>query len=399
VNRISSIDVVRGLVMVIMALDHVRDWTHAPSIAWGDPTDLATTTPILFFTRWITHFCAPTFVFLAGTSIFLSMAKRGATPQSRRFLLTRGLWLVLLECTVLAFGWHFNIHFPFLGLQVIWAIGVSMIVMSVASAWSVKTNLIVGGAIVLLHNAFDWYQPTGNAPWDVAWHIMHIFTIYNMPNGMQLFFVYPVLPWIGVMMLGFAFGSLFVAKPGKELDVIQLRKTLIKLGLGVTALFVVLRTANIYGDLHTWTLQKDWMYNVLAFLNTTKYPPSLLYLCMTIGPAVTLIGLLTRNSTLPHGQMSAFAYLTVFGKVPMFYYLLHIYIGHFIGWAMCYVQGYPLSAFWDVRTFGGNPMGSGFDLWVSYLVWIVLVLLLYPLCKWYDNIKTANPQKTLFRYL
>jgi len=395
-NRINSIDIVRGIAMVVMALDHVRDWTHAQSIAWGNPTNLATTTPFLFFTRWITHFCAPTFIFLAGTSIYLSMIKRGPSRQQSMFLLSRGLWLVLLEIVVISLGWHLNPTFPFVALQVIWAIGVSMIVLSLTSRWGITANAIIGGIIVLGHNTLDGIQRNGMSATDLTWQALHQFMFHDIGGGRHLYLVYPVLPWIGLMMLGFAFGKFIHGETanGQNSEAVKRRnsKTVLLMGVLITAIFIVLRFTNLYGDPHQWSIQRDAVFTVMSFLNCEKYPPSLLYLCMTIGPMLVLLGFLMKLEI-------RLDWVRVFGRVPMFYYIIHLYVGHILAWSICLLQGYSLGAFWDNRTFGGNPAGSGYDLWVSYAVWITLVVLLYPVCKWYDKYKTANPQKTLLRYI
>lgn len=383
--------------MVIMALDHIRDWVHAPSIGFQDPTDLATTTPWLFFTRFITHFCAPTFVFLSGTSIFLSMMRRGADRSARLFLLKRGLWLIIAELTLFSFGWFFNPTFPIIVLQVIWAIGVAMIVMSITTAWGVRANLIIGLAIVFGHNLLDLIPPQPNDLSGIlALNILHdgLFMPINQDHFLAL--VYPVLPWTGIMMVGYAFGQLFTDAYASS------RTRIIRwIGLSAIVLFIILRASNLYGDPLPWSVQNSWLYTLMSFLRCEKYPPSLCFTLMTLGPTLLLLSLLPTTNSQTYSKTNSKTYnvLRTFGRVPMFYYLLHMYLGHTIGIVLILMQGYPLSAFNDKRTFSGEPLGSGYGLEVTYLAWIVLVLLLYPLCKWYDGVKTRRKDIGLLRYL
>lgn len=400
-QRIDSIDVIRGLVMVIMALDHVRDWVHAPSIMFQDPTDLATTTPWLFFTRFVTHFCAPTFVFLSGTSIFLSMMRRGADRTARLFLLKRGLWLIFLELTVITFGWFFMPSYPMIVLQVIWAIGVSMIVLSLTTAWGVRANLVIGLAIIFGHNLLDLIPSQPNDfSGNLFLNVVHDGLFTPLGGGHFLALVYPVLPWIGIMMTGYAFGILFTDRYATSR-----RQIMRRIGISAIILFVVLRAINLYGDPLLWSMQKDWIFTLMSFLRCEKYPPSLLYSLMTLGPTLLLLSLLPENYTKSYAKPYSTTYakpynvLRTFGRVPMFYYILHIYLGHAIGVVLIMMQGYPLSAFGDPNTFSGAPQGSGYGLVVTYATWIALILMLYPLCVWYDGVKTRRKDIALLRYL
>ncbi len=387
--------------MVIMALDHIRDWVHAPSIGFQDPTDLATTTPWLFFTRFITHFCAPTFVFLSGTSIFLSMMRRGADRSARLFLLKRGMWLILVELTLVSFGWFFNPTFPIIVLQVIWAIGVAMIVMSLTTAWGVRANLIIGLAIVFGHNLLDLIPTQPNDLSGIfALNILHdgLFMPINQDHFFAL--VYPVLPWTGIMMVGYAFGQLYT-----ERYTVSRQRTIRLIGLAAIIGFIILRATNLYGDPGPWSAQQDWLTTLMSFLRCEKYPPSLCYALMTLGPTLLLLSLLPETYSQTNSQTNTKSYSTTynvlrtFGRVPMFYYLLHIYLGHAIGIILIMMQGYPLSAFGDKRTFSGEPLGSGYGLEVTYAAWIALVILLYPLCRWYDGVKTRRKDVAVLRYL
>jgi uncharacterized membrane protein len=375
--RLDSIDFVRGLVMVIMALDHARDYFHLDARLF-DPTDLTRTTPVLFLTRWITHFCAPTFVFLAGTGAYLWAARGRSRAELSRFLVTRGLWLVVVELTLVTVGWTFNFTWSFIGLQVIWVIGWSMVALG-ALAW-LPLRVVATIALVMIagHNLLDGihvrplavggrYSPDATA-WDWTWSLLHV---QNLPV------VYPLIPWVGVMAAGYAFGAL-VRRPPHER-----RRILLRLGLALTAAFIALRWLNLYGDPAPWSAQPDPVYTVLSFLNTTKYPPSLLYLLMTLGPSITLLALVDRAS----GPVVRF--FVVYGRVPFFYYILHIYLIHtlVLGAAALSRQVPPstlLNGFWAF------PRNFGFSLGVVYAVWIGVVLALYPLCRWFAGLKARR---------
>lgn len=375
--RLDSIDFVRGLVMVIMALDHVRDYFHLDARLF-DPTDLTRTTPVLFLTRWITHFCAPTFVFLAGTGAYLWAARGRSRAELSRFLVTRGLWLVVVELTLVTVAWTFNFTWSFIGLQVIWVIGWSMVVLG-ALAW-LPLRVVATIAVVMIagHNLFDGihvrplavgggYSPDATA-WDWTWSLLHV---QNLPV------LYPLIPWVGVMAAGYAFGALVRRPPDER------RRILLRLGLALTAAFVGLRWLNVYGDPAPWSAQPDPVYTVLSFLNTTKYPPSLLYLLMTLGPSITLLALVDRAS----GPVVRF--FVVYGRVPFFYYILHLYLIHalVLGAAALTGQVPPstlLNGFWAF------PRNFGFSLGVVYAVWIGVVLALYPLCRWFAGLKATR---------
>jgi uncharacterized membrane protein len=375
--RLDSIDFVRGLVMVIMALDHVRDYFHLDARLF-DPTDLTRTTPLLFFTRWITHFCAPTFVFLAGTGAYLWASRGRSRAELSRFLVSRGLWLVVVELTLVTVGWTFNFTWSFVGLQVIWVIGWSMVVLAALAWLPVRVVGAIGVVMIAGHNLLDGIHvrpltvagrlsPDATV-WDWAWSLLHV---QNLPV------LYPLIPWVGVMAAGYAFGAL-VQRPAAER-----RRLLLRLGLAVTAAFVVLRWLNVYGDPAPWSVQRDPVYTVLSFLNTSKYPPSLLYLLMTLGPSITLLALADRAS----GPVVRF--FVVYGRVPFFYYILHIYLIHALTLAAAAVTGQaPVSAL--LNGFWAFPQNFGFSLVVVYALWIGVVLALYPLCRWFAGLKASR---------
>lgn len=383
-HRIPSIDLLRGIVMIIMALDHTRDYFHADSLRF-EPTDLEQTNVILFFTRWITHFCAPVFVFLAGTSTFLS-GQRRTKKELSVFLLKRGLWLMLVEVTIINFGWSFNIMLPFIGLQVIWALGISMIALAALIQLPKKIILIIAIIIVAGHNLLDGIHFNG-----FVWAALHEVKLFPI-NATHLIRVsYPVLPWIGVMALGYCFGSLYTS----NINAARRKKWLLVTGAFAIFVFILLRLINVYGDLHPWTEQKSIAFTVLSFLNTAKYPPSLLYILMTIGPALIFLAFAETIS----GKLAK-AIIHI-GRVPMFYYILHIYLIHLMAMLAAQLSGYSWSDMILQRRVWVDPQlkGYGFSLGVTYLVWIGIVLLLYPLCKWYDKYKTAHKEKWWLSYL
>lgn len=379
-HRIQSIDLLRGLVMVIMALDHCRDFLHFDSIIGKGPLDFNTTTPGLFLTRWITHFCAPVFIFLAGTSIFFVKQKRTLNYLTR-FLLTRGLWLIVLEVTIIYYGWVGNLSYHFVGLFVIWALGCSMIIMAGLVHLPKKLLLALGILLVFGHNLLDRFdgqvtETTGGFLWSV-FHVPHVFPLDSSHN---LFIGYPLMPWIGIMILGYLFGNLYSADVSYE----KRKKTLIQLGLGSIGLFILLRSGNFYGDAHFWQTQSTGIFSILSFVDTTKYPPSLLYALMTIGPAFLF---LAYAETWKNKFLDA---ITVFGRVPFFYYILHIYLIHAVAFIVFFASGYTLSDLDPSSIFGGFPKGFGVSLWAVYALWALVVVILYFPCRWYNTYKSRN---------
>ncbi len=378
--RIQSIDLLRGLVMVIMALDHCRDFLHFDSINGNDPLDFETTTTGLFLTRWITHFCAPIFVFLAGTSIFF-VSKRRSLKAVSGFLITRGLWLIILEVTIIYYGWVGNFNFSFAGLFVIWALGCGMLFM--AGLVHLPKNILLGLGILLVfgHNLLDRFdgQVTENLG-GFLWSVLHVPHVFQFDSSHNLFIGYPLMPWIGIMILGYLFGQLYNA----DVTVAKRRKTLIQLGLGSIGLFILLRSCNFYGDAHFWQTQSTGIFSILSFVDTTKYPPSLLYALMTIGPAFLF---LAYSETWKNKFLDA---ITVFGRVPFFYYILHIYLIHAVALAVFLASGYSLSNLDPTAIFGGFPKGFGVPLWAVYIIWATVVATLYFPCRWYNNYKSSK---------
>jgi len=389
-QRILSIDLLRGLVMLLMALDHVRMY-FGYATWYSDPTNLATTTPLLFFTRWFTHFCAPVFVFLAGTSAYLYGSKKERKSSVSTFLFTRGLWLVFVELVIVNFAWTFDITYSFRLLQVIWAIGLSMIVLSALVFLPEKVILTVGLLLVVGHNLLDNVTVNGTSFGDLVWYALHQPKFIVFPSKNIVDFVYPVLPWIGLMALGYVFGTLY--KDGFDAD--KRRKLLLQIGIGLTVLFFLLRGFNLYGEPRVWSEQSTFIYSVMSFFNTTKYPPSLHFLLMTIGPALIFLSI----SEKANNRFSA--PIIVIGKVPFFFYVVHLYFIHAL--AMIYlaltggsVGEYVLSA---ENLLSGRLSSFGLRTEAVYVVWIFVVVLLYPVCRWYQNVKRNNPSRWWLSFL
>ena len=317
-TRIESIDILRGIVMIIMALDHARDYFHLGAFA-NDPTDLETTTPILFFTRFITHFCAPIFVFLAGTSAYLYGAKKSKKDLSR-FLFTRGVWLIFLELVLNNFIWWFDIKYGFINLQILWAIGFSMIALSLLIKLPFKYLLGIGMVIVAGHNLLDGIVAEGYSPSAFLWYFLHQQQFLPISQTRIIFFNYPILAWIGVMVLGYCFGKLYK----KDLDKQERKKWLLKLGVGSLILFFLLRGINIYGDLHPWEIQESTTFTILSFFNITKYPPSLVFILFTVGLGILFLYFIENLKT------PITNFLLVYGRVPFFYYFLHMLLIHLV---------------------------------------------------------------------
>lgn len=359
-GRIASIDVLRGLVMALMALDHTRDFF---SIAGFNPRDV--TEPALFLTRWVTHFCAPTFIFLAGLSAFLYGSGRSVAEASR-FLFVRGLWLILIEFTIVRFGWTFNLGpFQEFTAGVIWVIGVSMVALA-ALVWLPRWA-IAGVALVMIgsHNLFDGIRADQLGEGGASWHILHQPGFLHLGDRVSVFVLYPLVPWIGVMAAGYALGPVMQFAPeGRQ-------RLLFGLGAAVTLGFVVLRAVNLYGDPAPWTVQATWLATVLSFLNCEKYPPSLLYLMMTLGPALMLLAAFEDV----RGWLARV--LATFGQVPFFFYVVHIYLIH----ALAVAAGLATAG-----TLASNP-GIGLSLAGIYFIWLLVLVLLYPVCRWFAGLK------------
>lgn len=357
---------------------------------FSEPTNMETTTSILFFTRWITHFCAPVFVFLAGTSAFLYGSKKESKKDVSLFLFTRGLWLILLEVTLMNFGWFFDIGFSLTVFQVIFAIGFSMVCLAGFIYLPNKILLVLGIILVAGHNFLDPVTFNGSGVKDILWYLLHQQNYVNSSGGV-FYFYYPVIPWVGLMILGYLFGGFYV----KGYDQAKRKKALLWIGVSSIALFILLRAINIYGDLVPWSEQKDSLFTLMSFFNTTKYPPSLLFLLMTIGPSLLFL-YFTEN--IKNKITDA---LVVFGRVPLFFYVVHIYLIHLLALLGAAFSGllWTNLAITAEGFFAGTLASYGFNLVVVYISWIVVVLFLFPFCSKYNQYKTNNRSKWWLSYL
>jgi uncharacterized membrane protein len=378
-KRIESIDLLRGLVMIIMAVDHVRDYFHNSAFIYS-PEDLSHTNVILFFTRWITHFCAPVFVFLAGVSSHLYGARK-TTKELSLFLFTRGLWLVFAELFILSLFRTFNPSFHFFNLQVIWVIGVSMMFLSAMIYMKRSILLLTGILLIAGHNLLDNVHVPGNNIAAFLWALLHEVGYFKFAN-ITFHVHYPAIPWIGIMAVGYCFGSLFIRgfNAGKR------RTILLSVGLITTALFLIMRYINVYGDPSHWSPQKNTAFTILSFLNVTKYPPSLLYALMTLGPAMVFLALAEKPLNAIGKR------ITVFGRVPMFYYLIHILLIHLSALVAAVISGYKWSDMVLTTMINRSPAlkGYGFNLLTVYIVWVSLIFILYPISKWFDQYKRTH---------
>lgn len=377
--RIDSIDLLRGAVIVLMALDHVRDYFHADAFLY-DPTDLARTTAALFLTRWITHYCAPVFVFLAGLAAYLQGSRKSLKELSF-FLATRGARLVFLELFGVSLCRTFNLAFPYFNLQVIWAIGVGMIVMSALIHLERRLLLLVAVALVAGHNLLDGVHVPGGGPFAFLWAVLH--EVGRFELGRTAVRVhYPLLPWIGIMALGYCCGPWYGGRCRPETRT----RGLLLVGLLATGLFVLVRAGNLYGDPAPWSPQESDLFSLFAFLNVNKYPPSFLYTLMTLGPALVVLALAER----PLGRLTR--WMVTLGRVPLFFYMAHILLIHLVATIAAIATGYRLT---DMILSGGVNdapalKGYGFTLSTTYLVWLGVVLALYPCCHWFAAYKTSH---------
>ncbi len=373
-TRLDSIDLLRGLVMALMALDHTRDFFGASG---PNPRDIAE--PALFLTRWITHYCAPVFIFLAGTSAFLYGARGRSTGEVSRYLFTRGLFLVVLEFTLIRVGWTFAPFSLNLLASVIWAIGMSMIVLSALIYLPRTAIALIALTMIAGHNLLDGIRPDALGPAGWLWTILHQPGMLRPGGGTSIYVLYPLVPWIGVMAAGYALGPVFLLEAG------QRRRLLVALGAGMTVGFILLRAINLYGDPAPWQMQDTWLATVLSFINCEKYPPSLLYLMMTLGPSFLLLAAFEGV----RGRLAG--WITVFGRVPLFYYVTHVYLIHLLAVVMVLIV-YRDDLSWLSASPPQKPADYGLSLPGVYAVWLGVLALLYPLCRWFAVLKQRRSE-------
>lgn len=368
-NRIVSVDILRGIVMIIMALDHTRDFFSNPNI---NPLDIGHTTVALFFTRWITHYCAPIFVFLSGTSAFLSMSNGKSKSAASGLLLKRGIWLIILELTIIRLGWTFDLNYQHIFVQVIWAIGWSMICLSALVYLPLNAIAAIGLVIIFGHNLLDGIRAESFGNEAFLWDVLHIQAQIHYGNHNFVMIFYPIIPWPGVMAIGYCFGAVL-----KQPEQVR-NKYLYGIGGTAIALFIILRFINVYGDPHPWQVFDTPMNTFLSFIKCEKYPPSLLYMLMTLGPAITLMPLLEQMSN------GIGRFFMVYGRVPMFYYILHLYLLH----SMAILAGTILHAYspalYDVAKIDGIPLPY------IYFFWATGITILYFPCRWFMQVKARH---------
>jgi uncharacterized membrane protein len=382
-SRIESVDVVRGIVIVLMALDHTRDFFGDLA---ADPTALAATTPALFFTRWITHFCAPAFFLLTGTGACLALGKMSKAELSR-YLITRGIWLIVLELVVMRFALQFNIDYQVTIITVLWALGWAMIALAGLIWLPIPAIAAIGIAMVAGHNLLDGIPAASFGAWAPLWTVLHAPGILFNNGRFLVVITYVLIPWIGVTALGFCLGRLFQGDAAR-------RKTwLLWLGIGLTASFLILRLANVYGDPLAWTAQRSPLWTSISFLNVTKYPPSLLFLLMTLGPALLLL------RAFENGVPKILQPALVIGKIPLFFFMLHFFLIHLLAVLASGLRYGEIGEMFrspDLAHFPfSQPPGWGAPLPIIYAVWIAVVLILYPLCRWYAQVKQRNKARWL----
>jgi uncharacterized membrane protein len=387
-KRIQSIDFVRGIIMIIMALDHTRDFFHSAALI-SKPLDPATTYPALFFTRWITHFCAPTFVFLSGLSAWLQ-GQRKTKKELQVFLITRGLWLILFDLTVLTLILMADIHFSVFMLETLWSIGAGMIILGLLINLPFRVILSIGLIIFFGHNLLDFAERSMSSGVPVWWKLLHQPGFIPLWQDHGLLVLYPFLSWAGLALLGYCCGRLFT-----DYEFAQRKKILVGMGVSLILLFIIIRAINVYGDPGHWQTQKTFMQTFYSFMNVQKYPPSLLFLCATMGPVLILLGIL-KNADNRFQRI-----ITVFGRVPLFYFAVHLMILH-AAQIIIYLTRHTLTE--GMNGVKGallkfSAPGEGYSLLAVYGIWISILILMYPLCKKYDQYKLNNKGKWWLSYL
>ncbi|NES20883.1 MAG: DUF1624 domain-containing protein [Symploca sp. SIO3E6] len=369
-KRLVSIDLLRGLVMLLMALDHVRGFFSNPGF---NPLDLEQSNPPLFFTRWLTHLCAPSFILLAGIAAYLACQRRTNKKELSRFLLIRGVWLIFLDLTVISLAWTFLPGIFIMG--VLWVIGWSMIILSALIQLPIKKIAIIGMMLVIGHNLFDGVQAENTGIWHWFWSFLHEPNLFMPFPGIRFLLSYPLIPWVGVMAVGYALGQVFSFENNQRLSWLR------NLSFGLFVSFLVIRGSNIYGDPQPWSVQSNWFKTVLSFLNCHKYPPSLTYLLITLSLALLLLYLFELK------QFRFIQPLILFGQVPLFFYLIHLWVIHFAAIVLA-LPKYGLAAVTLPYIYkSAMPENYGYSLHHVYIIWLIIVMILYPLCNWFAHYK------------
>ncbi|MDE5092195.1 MAG: heparan-alpha-glucosaminide N-acetyltransferase domain-containing protein [Trichodesmium sp. St19_bin2] len=384
IPRVISIDILRGVVMVLMTLDHVRFFF---SNADFNPLDLTQSNIPLFLTRWVTHICAPTFIFLAGIGAYLSLKRGKSKPKLCRFLLLRGLWLVFLDLTVVTFSWSFNLRDNFFVAGVLWAIGWSMVFLAAVIYLPTRTIAAIGILMIVGHNFFDHVQAEqlGNIGW--VWAILHERKILELTSGFRLFILYPLIPWIGVMAVGYAFGTLLEIEKNRRLQLLR------KISLSMIVTFIIIRVINSYGDPNPWLIQSRFFYTLLSFLNCHKYPPSLLYLLITLGLAILLLYFLEKS------EIRYFKPLIILGQQPLFFYVIHFWLIHITA-ILFALSRYGITPFtFSQLGISWKPKAFGYDLPIVYLIWLLMTVILYIICERFAKYKKKHRGKWWLNYL
>jgi len=381
-GRIDSIDILRGLVMVIMALDHTRDYFTNLRF---EPENLAQTYYALFFTRWLTHFCAPLFFFLAGTGAFF-YGRRRTPAQLSRFLWTRGLWLIVLEFTIIGTAWSFQLPWGFFG--VIWTLGACMVIMAALVRLPVKWLAAVSLLVIATHDLFDKVRPGQFGDYGWIWMLLHVRGFVFLPFKIPEFVLFQIIPWVAVMGAGYAFGSLYLLDPS------QRRRWIAWIGAIACVSFILLRVTNLYGNPPTglggvsqgdWHVQPTVEKTIILFLDVEKYPPSLQFLLMTLGPSLLLLAWMEKR--VDRGSSTLLSPLVLFGRVPLFFYILHLYLIHVMAVLAAMLFKQPVDWLFHGAFFAGYPDVYGHDLPFIYLMWITAVAILHFPCRWWAGLK------------
>ena len=380
-KRFTNIDFTRGLVMVIMALDHVREFIHRTSMT-QDPTNLETTTAILFLTRWVTHLCAPAFIFLAGISAFISMRRKNNLNESRKFLLTRGIWLLFLEFAVINFALWFDIQYRLFIMEVIGAIGFSFILLSFLLRLPSRVIGIIGIFLIIIQNFIQGISAPSNPAMAFIFSALFHPGLTQLTQEHSIYIAYPLISWLGIMLTGFSFGELFDFDPEKR------RKIFLHSGIAVLSTFVIIRATNLFGDTSDWSLQKNWLFTFLSFINLSKYPPSLLFTFLFTGIAMIILSVSGNSKSRFSGMIS------VYGRVPLFYFIIHLFVIHAAMFLVLFIQGFGTNDFVFGAFKNGRPeTGGGTGLAVVYIIWIALILLFIPCMQMVRRIQGSAPRK------